>query len=85
MTPASGTLDLVRCANLARIYGAVTALRDVTCAARPGMHPRTSINGIRTALAPALQRLAMSAQFFSFRALNQMQQRPCGASITSRK
>jgi ABC-type lipoprotein export system ATPase subunit len=37
MTPASGTLDLVRCANLARIYGAVTALRDVTCAVRPGM------------------------------------------------
>jgi ABC-type lipoprotein export system ATPase subunit len=37
MTPASGTLDLVRCANLARTYGAVTALRDVTCAVRPGM------------------------------------------------
>jgi ABC-type lipoprotein export system ATPase subunit len=37
MTPASGTLDLVCCANLARIYGAVTALRDVTCAVRPGM------------------------------------------------
>ena len=37
MTPASDTLDLVRCANLARTYGAVTALRDVTCAVRPGM------------------------------------------------
>jgi ABC-type lipoprotein export system ATPase subunit len=37
MTPASDTLDLVRCANLAKTYGAVTALRDVTCAVRPGM------------------------------------------------
>jgi putative ABC transport system ATP-binding protein len=37
MTPASDTRDLVRCANLARTYGAVTALRDVTCAVRPGM------------------------------------------------
>jgi ABC-type lipoprotein export system ATPase subunit len=37
VTPASDTLDLVRCANLARTYGAVTALRDVTCAVRTGM------------------------------------------------
>jgi ABC-type lipoprotein export system ATPase subunit len=37
MTPAADTPDLVRCTNLARAYGAVTALRDVTCTVRPGM------------------------------------------------
>jgi ABC-type lipoprotein export system ATPase subunit len=37
MTPASDTLELVRCTDLARTYGEVTAVRDVTCTVRPGM------------------------------------------------
>ena len=37
MTPSSDNLELVRCTNLARAYGAVTAVRDVTCTVRPGM------------------------------------------------
>ncbi len=41
MTAPSGTLELVRCTGLTRTHGsgpgAVTAVREVTCALRPGM------------------------------------------------
>jgi ABC-type lipoprotein export system ATPase subunit len=41
MTALSGTLELVRCTGVTRTHGsvarAVTAVRDVTCALRPGM------------------------------------------------